>query len=228
MGIKDVFEISAAILASLGGSSAIIFGLSSWLGKVWANRILEKEKLEHNRELEKYRKDLSEELERVRSINDKALYVSKVHYNNEYRIYEDIWAKLHECVVYTLMLYPEGVENTPDDKEELERYQTQKYENYVMRYNDFSMTIDKYAPFYKKEFYDLFVELRILCSSQGNFFRHWEIDRKYNHLLIGHRDIEMPDKIFDEVWTKNPDKIKNAKAELSEKIREYLLSLQLI
>ncbi|EKO3944675.1 hypothetical protein F7U70_003593 [Vibrio fluvialis] len=41
---ESIFKISAGFLASVGSASAIILGLSSWLGKVWAQRILEQEK----------------------------------------------------------------------------------------------------------------------------------------------------------------------------------------
>lgn len=228
MGVKEVFEIAGAVLVSTGCGGAIIFGLSSWLGKVWANRILENEKAEHSKELEKYKKELAEELEHVKSFNDKALHVSKAQYDNEYRIYTEIWDKLHECVVYTLLLYPQGIVNVPADEKEYEQYQVKKYEEYAKRYNDFSMAIDKYAPFYRKDFYELFIDLRSFCCKQGNVFSYWEIDRKHNLSYVANRDVAMPNKAYDEAWSQNPDKISKAEAELSEKIREYLLSLQLI
>ena len=48
---EEVFRISVAILTSLGGGTVIVFGFSSWLGKVWATRILTREqhKLENLR-----------------------------------------------------------------------------------------------------------------------------------------------------------------------------------
>lgn len=52
-----------AVLAALGGGAAIIFGSSSWLGKVWANRLMEKEKAEHARELESLRNKLTQDTE---------------------------------------------------------------------------------------------------------------------------------------------------------------------
>lgn len=228
MSIKDIFEVAGAILASLGGGTVLVFELSNWLGKVWANRILENEKAEHSKELERYKNELIEELEKAKAFNDKALYVSKVQYDNEYKIYMEIWAKLHECIVYTLSLYPQGIENVPADKKEFEQYQIKKYEEYVTRYNDFSMTIDKYAPFYKKEFYNLFIGLRSICSKQGIIFRHWEIDRNTNLSYLANQDKTMPDKTYEEAWSQNPDKISKTEIELSEKIREYLLSLQSI
>lgn len=41
---EDIFKIVTAVLGAVGSASAIMFGLSSWLGKVWASRILQKEK----------------------------------------------------------------------------------------------------------------------------------------------------------------------------------------
>ena len=43
---EDAFRLSTAVLASLGGGAAVILGFSSWLGKIWASRILNKEKHE--------------------------------------------------------------------------------------------------------------------------------------------------------------------------------------
>ena len=43
MGIKEIIAISGTILASLGGGVAIVFAFSNWLGRVWANRLMEKE-----------------------------------------------------------------------------------------------------------------------------------------------------------------------------------------
>jgi hypothetical protein len=40
----EPFEIAQAVLLSLGGGGAIVFGLSSFLGKVWAQKILQSEK----------------------------------------------------------------------------------------------------------------------------------------------------------------------------------------
>ncbi|PWI31092.1 hypothetical protein DI392_19295 [Vibrio albus] len=44
MDWEGVFRIIIAGLGAVGGAAVIIFGLSSWLGKVWAARILQNEK----------------------------------------------------------------------------------------------------------------------------------------------------------------------------------------
>ncbi|MFT7006761.1 MAG: hypothetical protein ACJAXJ_001269 [Colwellia sp.] len=58
MEFKDVLELSGVILGTLGGGAVIVFGFSSWLGKVWAYRLMEKEKADHARELESFRSKL--------------------------------------------------------------------------------------------------------------------------------------------------------------------------
>jgi hypothetical protein len=42
----------------VGGAGAIIFGLANWLGKVWADRLMQRETAAHSRELEKLRNSL--------------------------------------------------------------------------------------------------------------------------------------------------------------------------
>lgn len=44
MDWKTLFEIAGAALAAIGSAGVLLFALSSWLGKVWASRILEKER----------------------------------------------------------------------------------------------------------------------------------------------------------------------------------------
>lgn len=64
----DAFEIAQAVLLSLGGGAAIVFGLSNYLGKVWASRILQNEKQEHDKQLAEFKSKL-EELTAQKSLN---------------------------------------------------------------------------------------------------------------------------------------------------------------
>ena len=44
MNITEIAQAGGVILVSLGGAGAILMGLSSWLGKVWASKILAEDK----------------------------------------------------------------------------------------------------------------------------------------------------------------------------------------
>ncbi len=54
----EAFEIAQAVLLSLGGGSLIIFACSSYLGKIWAKRILQNEKQAHDKELSEFKAKL--------------------------------------------------------------------------------------------------------------------------------------------------------------------------
>jgi hypothetical protein len=47
MSVKDILEVALTVIASLGGGGAIVFALSSYLGKRWADRALEKQKQDY-------------------------------------------------------------------------------------------------------------------------------------------------------------------------------------
>lgn len=58
MSLLDALNIVVAGVVSIGGGGAIVLGLSSWLGKVWADRLMESEKATHDRDLERLRSEL--------------------------------------------------------------------------------------------------------------------------------------------------------------------------
>jgi len=62
MTIEDIYKISAAVLTSLGGGALIIAAFSTWLGKVWASRILEKDRAKYKTQIEILKSDLSKKI----------------------------------------------------------------------------------------------------------------------------------------------------------------------
>lgn len=72
MDIQTILSISGAVLASLGGGALIVFGASAWLGKVWANRLLENDKLENSKELTSIKSQLDQaQNDRIRKLESK-------------------------------------------------------------------------------------------------------------------------------------------------------------
>jgi len=49
MPFKNLLEIAASLIVAFGGSGAIVVSLSGYLGKVWADRALEKQRQEYAR-----------------------------------------------------------------------------------------------------------------------------------------------------------------------------------
>ena len=56
--LTEVLGVASAILASVGSAGAIVWGLSSYLGKVWAGRLMAKEQAAHERDLAELRNRL--------------------------------------------------------------------------------------------------------------------------------------------------------------------------
>lgn len=225
MSPKEILEISATVIASLGGGSAIILGLSKWFGKLWANLILEEEKAKHQKEIEGYKSNLSKELARINAIQDQALYISKNQYDNEYKIYQKIWQSLHQCTLRSIQLYP-GYEEVPINEKERESYNEEKYKMFVKTFNDFSTTIEEYAPFYKEELYLAFKDLRTLCGEMGSIFKTEEFDKKYNATFAAVKDEPMSTEDRKRTMELR-NLINNKKETLSSDMRTYLNSLKL-
>lgn len=60
MTLQDILNIALTVIGSIGASSGILFGLSSWLGKVWATRLMDKERHRHDLELAELRSKLEQ------------------------------------------------------------------------------------------------------------------------------------------------------------------------
>lgn len=54
----NAFEIAQAVLLALGGGGAIVFALSSWIGKMWAQRIFQSETQKYEQQLVKFKSEL--------------------------------------------------------------------------------------------------------------------------------------------------------------------------
>ena len=97
----EVLKIAATIILSVGVSGGIIAGLANWLGRVWANRLMEKDRSRHAEALENLRANLQAENEkRMRQLqseidifNEKHL---KAHHDKlaTYRMGADIIASI--------------------------------------------------------------------------------------------------------------------------------------
>jgi hypothetical protein len=79
MTISEAFGIAAAIIGALGGGAVIVLTLSSWLGKVWANRLMEADKATHAKAL----KQLESELTRVAEDRTRKLEKLMRHYERQ-------------------------------------------------------------------------------------------------------------------------------------------------
>lgn len=82
--MNDLFKTCVVIIGSLGGTGAVILVLSSWLGKVWANRLMAKEKAQFETDLEAIKSKYTRQLEvlKNRLTQDTESYVIGGHHTN--------------------------------------------------------------------------------------------------------------------------------------------------
>jgi hypothetical protein len=56
----DVLKVCVTVIGSVGGGGAIVFGLSGYLGKLWADRALESQRRQNARALEQQRQEYAQ------------------------------------------------------------------------------------------------------------------------------------------------------------------------
>jgi hypothetical protein len=57
--MEEYFKLASAILTAIGSAGVLILALSSFLGKIWANRILEADRARYAREVEDFKRQAS-------------------------------------------------------------------------------------------------------------------------------------------------------------------------
>lgn len=225
--MKEIFEIAGAILFSTAASGSIIYLLANLIGKSWANIFVEKNKAKLNKDLECYKNELKKEYTKYNLNSEKATYISKAQYDNEFKIYMEIWDKMSICIRESINLYPMGIENVPIDEKEKEEYQIKKYQRYAEAFNEYSTFINKYAPFYKKDFYEKFSEVRKSCAYLGNKYEDCKFGVKNNLSLKGAKEEILRNEYNKELFEKQKY-LSGISEKFSSEIREYLLSLKII
>ena len=95
----DVFKIAVSIFVSIGGGATLLFGLSSWLGKIWAERILSSDRDRYNRQLEILKRDLSSDVEKLKSQLALKLEISKRFSEKQFYLYNDLWSSLCDLMI---------------------------------------------------------------------------------------------------------------------------------
>lgn len=87
------------ILGVFGGTLVVIGGLSTWLGNVWAKRILQSQINNHNIQLENLKGNLQKEIDRSKNQLD-VLKESSVRYSEfQFRLYNELWGELYSLEI---------------------------------------------------------------------------------------------------------------------------------
>lgn len=140
--MKEIFQITFAIIASIGSGGAIVFALSSWLGKIWAQRIINKDEL----------------------TNNYILYSSQIQFEREYKIYSQIWLKMLNMKTDILSLDPILDAYYEDEKEYKKEYIKRRNKS-AQSLNSLYEEIYSNAPFIDSDIYNVLLEIADLSKN---------------------------------------------------------------
>jgi len=173
MNAEEAKQLVFTIIASVGGAGVIILGLSSWLGKIWAEQIYQKTQLRNQKEIEEIKQRYNTELEHLRSeINARRDLLNAIQnslssgYSLSQRrtlqAVEVIWAKILEIREFSSMflfphtiLYPSEFEKIPFSQidEMLPRVSMSEHSKHI---HGLSAEVEKHRPFVGEKLWRLF------------------------------------------------------------------------
>jgi hypothetical protein len=156
------WDVALSVLASLGGGGAIVLALSSWLGKVWASRILEADRRRYSEELEAVKNRYDVAVRAFQGEIDRTLFVHRVQFETEFKALSDIWAKLVRVAASTEALRPMGTGPGRDPKV-LKPYVEEQQAALVA----FSNALHEQSPFYPADIFPKLVAAQKLASIEG-------------------------------------------------------------
>jgi hypothetical protein len=90
----DVVKLATTILAALGGGGAIVFGMSGFLGKLWADRALEKQRHEYAQLTQQAQHQLDAALKRVQVELDTLGLIHNLRTKEEFNRLAELWKRI--------------------------------------------------------------------------------------------------------------------------------------
>jgi hypothetical protein len=145
--------IGGALLGTVGGATAVVTGLSGFLGRIWAERIIEAERAKFGKDLERLRGDLEANLRRLQGDIDRTIIVHRSHFETEFNALRDIWQKVARLRAVLPLLRPLNGSDAANAQEA-----SNVFSNAV---DELIGSVDSQSPFYSKEIYAALDALRV-------------------------------------------------------------------
>jgi hypothetical protein len=130
MNWSIAFQLATAVIVSLGGGAGIVFGLSNYLGKLWADRAIEKEKHKYAEILQTAKGELDKATNRFQVELDSLSLAHKLRMTEEFSHLGQLW-KYMAILSYSFNLTAgSGLRSMPADKDERQQYEVKLRSNY--------------------------------------------------------------------------------------------------
>lgn len=192
---------------------AIILALSSFFGKMWANKILEKQKAEFQKDIEEYKNALSCELENVKATNEKLTYISKIQYDIEISAIKSLTQASHRILLMCFSITPYN-KALLKNKDEIINRHNNHYQNFVACVNSFMDIYGSSLAFVEENIAELFMKFLSLCRDLFDLY-----NRVYSE------QIGIPQKYVEQFYEKDGE-IEEAHKAVIEAIKQHLKEIR--
>jgi hypothetical protein len=147
----EVFEVAAAVVLALGGGGAIVASLSSWLGNLWAERLLERERTSNERLLESYKRELELSFNARNRVSEA-----------EFEIYRQLWSEVAQVTVMGM-----GIRSGLAKSELSEEEHVKRYREFQKVLGQFELSYQSHRPFYAPVVYEAIGKLARSVSREN-------------------------------------------------------------
>jgi hypothetical protein len=164
MSSKTIIEIILSVIGSFATAGAIVMASASWLGKVWATRILEKEKNRFANEMFKLQSKADIELEALKKRFETNIISFNLGFQKEFEIYNNLWKAVVELRNQTVAvsLLSDSMENENDKiSKTLKNEAVDKYFEAIKKV---LLIYEMNKPFYPMNIYERASEMAKLCN----------------------------------------------------------------
>lgn len=191
--VEIVTVVYSELLKVLGGAAFVLAALSAFLGKVWINRIANREAQVREERIAEVRASFEQQNDSIRAqLNvavERTVFVDKLQFEHEYAIYKQAWECLYALRQATLRMRP--IMDYVDPKEPKEDRMLSRMNAFVEPFNAYRDLIEKSKPFYAEEVYKALLSVRDECHSERIDYEYTErSNREYysearkNHAAI--------------------------------------------
>lgn len=152
MNVQDVLQVAATIVAGIGSAGFIILAFSGWLGKVWAARILEQDRLKYQSELERLKGELEARNRELQGEIDKTTYVHRQHFETEFRALRAIWRRIAKMRRDMSSLRPMfSIRNLDETRDDRFKAMEERFARFAVAFDAAINAVDDNRPFLTDE-----------------------------------------------------------------------------
>jgi hypothetical protein len=204
---ETLYAAGAIAVSSLGGG-VIVLALSTWLGRVWANRILEVDRA-------RYQREVGESLQLLRDRIERGQFVHKLQFETEFKVYRELWDKVVRVKSAALALRP-IVDIVPPPGKTPQEVGEERLAALSESFKPFNECYICNKPFFAQQVYDMASKLSDVVWDES-----WE---------FVHRNEMPPDRIkgYWDTARKNAKLIVEYSEDICKAIRNRISSLSMI